>query len=204
MNEQPTSPPPATNPTSPGERPEQARLLPEALLQPGESVRIETKPALAMILIACYRTVFWGVMLLVVNEWVQPDRMLFAGARLTVAAVAVGGVALRVALAVLDWLGRVYVLTDRRLIRQRGILHVNVFECPLDRIQNTYLDFTWQERLLGLGTIVFMTAGSGQAEAAWAYVWRPLELHRQIVEAVQAARLPGAAPAGPAGSPACP
>ena len=100
---------------------------------------------------------------------------------------------LKVTIAVLVWLSRIYVLTDRRIIRQRGILHVNVFECALDRVQNTYLDFTWEQRLLGLGTIAFLTAGTAQVEAAWAYVADPLRRHREIVEAVRQAREAGSA-----------
>ena len=163
------------------------RLLTPALLEPGESIRMELKPAVAMILIACYRTVFWAAMLVVVNEYVQPDRLLFPGARLVVAVVAVGGAMLKVTIAALDWFSRIYVLTDRRIIRQRGILHVNVFESPLTRIQNTYLDFTWEQRLLGLGTIAFLTAGTAQVEAAWACVADPLRLHREIVGAIRRA-----------------
>ena len=35
----------------------------------------------------------------------------------------------------LDWMNRLYVLTDRRVIRRRGIFQVDVFEARLDRIQ---------------------------------------------------------------------
>ena len=163
------------------------RLLTPALLQPGERIQVELKPALAMVLVVCYRTIFWGVMLVVANEYVNPDRYI-VGARLAVAIVAVGGTLAWVAVAVLDWFSRVYVLTDRRIIRQRGILNVNVFECELDRIQNTYLDFTWEQRLLGLGTISFLTSGTNQIEAAWAHVGAPMALHRRVAQAVRAAR----------------
>ena len=37
----------------------------------------------------------------------------------------------------LDWMNRLYVLTDRRVIRRRGIFQVDVFEARLDRIQQT-------------------------------------------------------------------
>lgn len=167
-----------------GAQTDEPRLISPALLEPGERLVLEIKPSLLMLVVVSYRTLFWAAMLAMVNMYVDGDRLLFPGARFTIGAIAVGGGLLRVALAGLDWLGRIYVLTDRRLIRQRGFIHVNVFECELSRIQNTYLDFTWEQRLLGLGTLMFLTAGTAGVEAAWAYVDAPLQVHARVREAL--------------------
>jgi len=187
-------------PTSPDTDPEAqdapSGLLPDELLQPGERVLLECKPAPAMILVESYRTVLLGVLLVIANEVTRPDRWLFDEARLVVAGIAAGGVLLRLGIALLDWLSRSYVLTDRRIIRQRGILQVNVFECRLDRIQNTYLVFPLAQRLFGMGTIVLATAGTGQPEAAWYCLGRPLEVHQDVVRAISRAREAEAPPDG--------
>ena len=162
-----------------------ARLISPSLLQADEQLIPELKPSLLMIPLVSYRTLFWAVMLAMVNAYMDADRFLFAGARLTIAAIVVGGGLLRVGLAGLDWLGRIYVLTDRRIIRQRGFINVNVFECELSRIQNTYLGFTWEQRLLGLGTLAFLTAGTGGVEALWAHVDHPIQVHAQVKDALR-------------------
>ena len=82
----------------------------------------------------------------------------------------------------LEWLCRVYVLTDRRIIRQKGVLTVQLFECRLDKLQNTFIQQTLVQRVLGLGNIYFATAGTGLVEAMWKHVRRPGEVHKVIIE----------------------
>ena len=73
----------------------------------------------------------------------------------------------RVGFAVLQWVSRSYVLTDRRVIRIRGVFTIDIFQCALGKIQNTFLVLTLIQRLLGLGSIEFTTAGTGGVEAVW-------------------------------------
>jgi uncharacterized membrane protein YdbT with pleckstrin-like domain len=77
------------------------------------------------------------------------------------------------------------VLTDRRVIRQKGVLNVEVFECSLDRLQNTFILRTVMQRLLGIGTILFATAGTRHIEPMWQHVSRPVEIHRRVTEAAE-------------------
>ena len=74
------------------------------------------------------------------------------------------------------------MLTDRRIVRVKGVLRVNVFETQLQQIQHTNTTFSLRERLLGLGTIHFATAGTGGIEASWEMVSHPLEVHRIVVQ----------------------
>jgi uncharacterized membrane protein YdbT with pleckstrin-like domain len=86
--------------------------------------------------------------------------------------------------AVLQWTSRLYVLTDRRVMRIKGILNIDIFECPLVKIQNTYMTLSWYERIFGLGTILFATAGTAGLEAAWQNINQPLEVHELIRKAI--------------------
>jgi len=95
-----------------------------------------------------------------------------------------GLVTLSLAWQTLDWFGRVYVLTDRRLIRKKGVLRVAVFEAALSRIQHTSVFRSMRERLTGVGTIGFATAGSDTYEAFWAMIARPYAVHKTVVEAI--------------------
>ena len=89
----------------------------------------------------------------------------------------------RLAWAMLDWVSRLYVLTDRRVMRIRGIFNVELFECSLQRIQNTYLTLSVGERLTRTGTISVQTASAGEG-ASWRTVSRPLEVHEKLREAI--------------------
>jgi len=84
----------------------------------------------------------------------------------------------------LEWLSRVYVLTDRRIIRRMGVLRTAVFETPLSRIQHTSVFRRVRERIFNLGTIGFATAGSDTYEAFWVMIARPYAVHKTVVEAI--------------------
>ena len=93
-------------------------------------------------------------------------------------------IAVRLGWQFLDWMNRLYVLTDRRIIRRRGILQVDVFEARLDRIQQTSVLQLVRERAFGLGTIAFATAGTGGLDAFWEVVNDPFRIHAEVSRAI--------------------
>ncbi len=92
--------------------------------------------------------------------------------------------AARLAWQALDWWGRLFILTDRRIIRRMGVLHVCAFEARLKSIQHTSVFRLLRERLFGLGTIGFATAGSDVFDAFWVMVRQPFAVHRVVVDAI--------------------
>ena len=87
----------------------------------------------------------------------------------------------------LEWMNRLYVLTDRRVVRRRGVIRVNVFEARLDRMQQTTVVQSFRERLFGLGTIAFATAGTGSFDAVWEYLPEPYRVHADVAAAIDRA-----------------
>ena len=85
----------------------------------------------------------------------------------------------------LEWYSRVYVLTDRRIIRRMGVLRVTVFETQVKNIQHTSVFKSMRERLFGLGSIGFATAGSDVFEAFWVMIDRPFQVHRIVVRTIE-------------------
>ena len=160
-------------------------VVPRHLLNGGEIVHFAIKPSPWFVLLASARWLAVGVLL-----------MLAAGADLIpwpfrwyVYQAAIWAPAARLAWATLDWVSRLYVLTNRRVMRIRGVFNVDLFECGLDRIQNTALALPLVERLLRVGTITFQTAaGSGGGAASWRVVARPLEIHEKLRQAIQRAQ----------------
>ena len=84
-----------------------------------------------------------------------------------------------------EWMGKVYILTDRRVIVRSGVLRVAVFQTQLKNIQHTIVFARLRERLLGLGTIGFATAGSDTFEAFWLMIRQPFTVHKTVVEAIK-------------------
>ncbi len=168
---------------------EAATLLPAHLLDGDEIVILAIKPSLWFVVFVSFRWVVACVAAILAAgslSRLMPDintPLILKGAVVLVAG--------RIGLAVLQWVSRLYVLTNRRIMRLTGILNVDLFECPLTKIQNTYLTLAWYERLTGLGTISFATAGTGGVEASWINVNNPLELHERVRSAIHRAQKPG-------------
>jgi hypothetical protein len=99
----------------------------------------------------------------------------------------VGGalIAARLGWQALDWVNRFYVLTDRRIITRAGVLRVHVFESQLRAIQHTGIFMRLRERLFGLGSIGFATAGSDAFDTFWLMVRQPFAVHRAVAEAIK-------------------
>jgi len=85
----------------------------------------------------------------------------------------------------IDWANRIYVLTDRRVIRRRGVIGLSIVEAPLSRIQNSAIYAHLLERLLGLGSIGFATSGSSGFEVVWHMIGDPGDVHRKVLEAIE-------------------
>jgi len=164
-------------------------LLPANLLDGGEIVILAVKPSLWFVVFTSIRWLAAMIAVILLAGW-WGHQIPFVKPHMVVQAAAALGAA-RVGFALLQWVARLYVLTNRRVLRLMGILNIDLFECPLTKIQNTYLTLAWYERLTGLGTISFATAGTGGIEASWAHINRPLEVHERVRSAIHRAQRPG-------------
>jgi hypothetical protein len=161
-------------------------LVPARLLNGGELVILAIKPSLWYIPIWSFRWILAMGLVVGLALWSEPRWTPTTSKVVMQAAIVL--LLLRVGLATLQWVSRLYVLTNRRLMRIRGILNVDIFECQLPKIQNTFLRLSWYERLLRLGSIDIATAGTGVVEATWHNVPRPLEVHEAIRKAIVQSR----------------
>jgi hypothetical protein len=100
----------------------------------------------------------------------------------------------RVAWQAADRWARRYVLTDRRILRVRGVFRRSVVDAPLDRVQHLTVTRLLRERVTGLGTLGFATAGTAWVEAHWLMIARPAERLDVVRRAVEAARGSGDLP----------
>lgn len=160
------------------------QLLPTDLIHDDEVVILLLRPSPAFVILsslgslALIALVTFVLAYMAKASWVTwSDTSAFLlGAAMTL---------LRLGWQVLEWLSRVYVLTDRRIIRRMGVLRVAVFETRLQNIQHTGVFTSVRERLLGLGSIGFATSGSDTFEAFWVMLSNPYGVHRIVVETMK-------------------
>lgn len=117
--------------------------------------------------------------------WVTPWR-----AWSWAAAVVVGRVLWQAA----DRAARQYVLTNRRILRVRGVFRRSVVDAPLEKVQHVTVTRLLRERLTGLGTLGFATAGTAWVEAHWLMIAHPVERLGDVRRAVDAAKRAGGTP----------
>jgi len=161
-----------------------AAMLPAELLQPHEIIVLLLKPSPLFIVLAPLRALA-TILVLALGALVLNAQFALGLHRRDIILVAVALIGLRLFWQFLEWLSRVYVLTDQRVIRVRGVLRVSVFETQLEEIQHTNTQFSIRERIFGLGTVTFATAGTGMVEAVWTMIARPLEVHQIVVRTIR-------------------
>ena len=158
----------------------------EELLQDGEIVLLVARPSPWFVLIDGGWTYLFMITIALFFAWLGhqvwapinvPETQVFPAlaAALTI----------RVVWKLLDWANRIYVLTDRRIMVRRGVFQFSMIEAPLNRIQHSAIFTRLVERILGMGTVGFATAGSGTFEVVWEMVPGPLNVHRTVNEAIE-------------------
>ncbi|MEM9419953.1 MAG: PH domain-containing protein [Planctomycetota bacterium] len=161
-----------------------ATMIPAQLLQPGEIIILLLKPHPLYILL-------WPLKTLTIMTLFTLLGVLFArdaGAYELAQNIVIAGILLitaRLFWQLLEWLSRVYVMTDQRVITVAGVLRVRVIDTPLSNITHSELFFSLRERFFALGTLGFNTAGTAFTEAYWVMVAKPLEVHAKVVETLK-------------------
>jgi len=81
-----------------------------------------------------------------------------------------------------------YLITTQRLRISRGIVRRHVQETRLERVQNVNYQQSVLDRVLGVGTVDFDTAGTDDAEFRFDWVNGPEKVVRAVDDAIQEAR----------------
>jgi uncharacterized membrane protein YdbT with pleckstrin-like domain len=120
------------------------------------------------------------------------------GTAIVIAAVIAG---LTLVVGYLRRIGTKYLITTQRLRISRGLVRKHVQETRLERVQNVNYQQGVLDRVLGVGSVDFDTAGTDDSEFRFEWVNHPEEVVRAVDRAVEEARgaAPGGAP-GPAAS----
>jgi len=110
------------------------------------------------------------------------------GTAIVIAAVIAG---LTLVVGYLRRIGTKYLITTQRLRISRGLVRKKVQETRLERVQNVNYQQGVLDRVLGVGTVDFDTAGSDDSEFRFEWVNEPEEVVRAVDHAVEDARAGG-------------
>ncbi|MGB2938136.1 MAG: PH domain-containing protein [Phycisphaerae bacterium] len=162
-----------------GDLPARTRIISPSLLLPAEIVVFELKPSLWYVALVSAPIAAAGLALIVLAYAIQGMGELYRLALI----IGVWVAGLGIVIGFLQWLGRTYVLTDRRILKQRGVINVRVEYVGLERIENSFVAQAAFQRLVGIGTLFFRcdAARAGTETHTWEHVRRPKEVHAHIV-----------------------
>jgi Bacterial PH domain len=167
-----------------------ATLLSRHILRDGEVVILLLKPSPLFIALTSIR--FIAVVALLVTAiflFDINDRFQW-----NTVAVIEGGifiVAGRLMWAVLQWMARLYVLTDLRVLRISGVFNVHIFDCALRKVARTRVLQSTRDRLLGVGSIEIIPVDDNEPEGVWQTIAKPRMVHEQVVATINKAKQGG-------------
>lgn len=151
------------------------------VLEPGETILFLGRPSPLFVPLGPIVGLLWIAVLSLFLAWLdrrfgwipwRDDHVLALGTLLASA---------RLGWQAAEWSGRLYLLTDRRVLRRGGVGRVSVREIPLAELAPPGVFRATPERLVGAGTVVLEAERGGGL--AWEWVARPDEVRKAVAEA---------------------
>lgn len=165
-----------------------AALLAGHVLRDGETVLLALKPSLWFI--AFQSALFAAAVVALLVATHGAAERLSSVRRVAFIETAVFLLAGRVMWAVLQWMGRLYVLTDQRVIQITGVFKLDIYDCPLRKIARTQVTTNVRERITQTGSIDIVPKDpDAGAVGTWQTVAKPLEVNEQIAAAIRRAQM---------------
>ena len=132
-------------------------------------------------------TVFVGLFILIANAMLffnSSGSPLMFKFFLLILALSIIGYILSVTGLYLKYIYTFYLVTNKRLIYQTGVVSKEQRDCRLERVQDISVDVSFLDRILNVGNIGFSTAGGPGIELVFMTVKNPLEVKRLINEII--------------------
>ncbi len=109
------------------------------------------------------------------------------GQMVSLVCIAIG--TLRIAVACLQWQARLYILTDRRVMRIKGVFREDCYQCQLRNIREVHLSATLPDRIVAVASLVFhRTDDKPIPDADWLCLANPHDVCQAVQEAMRHAK----------------
>jgi hypothetical protein len=164
-----------------------AALLDPAFLNRGEIILLALKPSLWFIPLTSGPVL---AMITITLSVLLHFTSATSGRRLEIDLAMIVAV-LRITWSILTWMGRLYLLTDLRLLRLGGVFTTDVVSCPLRKVAGVRLLPTNAERLAGVGSIYILPRDQDHPPMFWQTVAQPVLVQKEILAAISRASQSG-------------
>jgi len=162
-----------------------ATLLTRHILRDGEIVLLICRPSLWSIFFSTLPFAAVALILVMSTKLWAPRGLHLA------IEIGVMLIACRAGWAVLTWLGRLYLLTDLRVVRISGVFSPQIHDCPLRKVARTRILTSMRERLWRLGSIEIIPESEQYSASVWQMIRKPNDVHETIRRAVARAKQGG-------------
>jgi len=159
-----------------------ATLLARHVLRDGEVILLIIKPSLWTILFSCIPAIALALIVMISAGLRSPNH--------TRIGVEIGLmlVSIRAGWAVMSWAGKLYLLSDLRIVRISGVFSPQIHDIPLRKVARTRLVSSHQERLFRLGSIEIIPESDHYPWSVWQSVPKPDEVHETIRRTITRAK----------------
>ena len=162
-----------------------ATLLTRHILRDGEIILLVLKPSLWTIVFSSLPALAAAlIVMLSTRLWAPHHVHIAVEAGLMLIACQLGW-------AVLRWSGRLYLLTDQRIVRISGVFNPQIHDIPLRKVARTRMMTSLHERICRLGSIEIIPESDHWPWSIWQSVPRPHEVHEMIRRAIGRAKQGG-------------
>lgn len=162
-----------------------AALLTRHIIQDGEVILLVLKPSIWFIPISMLKSAAFTFILMIAAVLADDQLPGHSRTYVEVGVFVLGG---RLMWSVLQWMSRLYILTDMRIATLWGIFTHEISDCPLRKVARTRILRTTRERLLALGSIEIIPLDEALPIGLWQTVARPVAVNEQIIAAISKAK----------------
>jgi hypothetical protein len=162
-----------------------ATLLTRHIVRDGELILLTLKPSLWTIFFGTLPAIGLALMAMIGTRlWAQHHVHIGVEAGMMLIAV-------RAAWAILSWAGKLYLLTDMRIVRISGVFSPQIHDIPLRKITRTRVTASFRERLWRLGSIEIIPESDQWPWSVWQTISRPEEIDETIRRTIARAKQGG-------------
>jgi hypothetical protein len=163
-----------------------ARVLASHILRDGEIVLLVLRPSLWFIVLSSIRFIAAAVALMLFARWHGFAER--GGLIRSLIELGVSAISARLMWATLQWMSRLYVLTDMRILSLGGVFRAEIFDCPLRKVARTRITRTHIETISGLGSIEIIPQDESLPFGSWQMIAHPVAVHEKILATINRAR----------------
>ena len=159
----------------------------EELLDGGEVILLATRPSGWFVLLTSWPVLAVAMLVCVVTAIGHKASSISLPWR-SVFFVCGVVTSVRLALACAEWVGQLYILTTRRVLRLSGVVKATIDACPLQKIAETVTAASGTEKVLGVASLLFKDDQGQTLEPIWTCLARPDEIREAVENAIERAR----------------